>query len=268
MLLAWRNVCLRNGHSQWFIYIQNNETRWGAEKTCKCEWMKENELILCRKPLFFIEKHASLEQKIRLWKTYFQLEYLNQALTNRVRTKSSQTHQRFKLLHRFASIFAQRSMLFHCDALFSIFFGLSFRTRYSIGYPHICLTIVFQFVCIFWVVLRLWPISGQLCTIKSVVNIRHWSLEFDATIVRENQFSLDWNHRFAFARVDNPTQMRVRRWSFYFKELLSDPTGVREFMKFCEAEFSTESLSFYLNVQAVRNCSLAEIKEKADIVYR
>ena len=68
--------------------------------------------------------------------------------------------------------------------------------------------------------------------------------------------------------MENPTQLRVRRWSFNYKELLADPTGVREFMKFCQADFSTESLNFYLNVQAIRNCSLALVKQKAEFVYR
>lgn len=68
--------------------------------------------------------------------------------------------------------------------------------------------------------------------------------------------------------MENPTQLRVRRWSFNCKELLVDPTGVREFMKFCQADFSTESLNFYLNVQEVRNCPLSVIKQKADFVYR
>jgi len=69
-------------------------------------------------------------------------------------------------------------------------------------------------------------------------------------------------------RVDNPTQLRVRRWSFNCKELLSDPTGIREFMKFCKADFSTESLHFYLHVQEIRNCPLSQIKQKADVIYR
>jgi hypothetical protein len=70
------------------------------------------------------------------------------------------------------------------------------------------------------------------------------------------------------SRVDNPTQLRVRRWSFNCKELLSDPTGVREFLKFCKADFSAESLKFYLHVQEIRNCPLSQIKQKADIIYR
>ncbi len=73
---------------------------------------------------------------------------------------------------------------------------------------------------------------------------------------------------FEIFRVENPIQLRVRRWSFNCKELLSDPTGVREFMKFCKADFSTESLNFYLHVQEIRNCPLSQMKEKAEAVYR
>jgi len=74
--------------------------------------------------------------------------------------------------------------------------------------------------------------------------------------------------KYLIYRVDNPTQLRVRRWSFNCKELLSDPTGIREFMKFCKADFSMESLNFYLHVQEIRNCPLSQIKQKVDIVYR
>ena len=39
-------------------------------------------------------------------------------------------------------------------------------------------------------------------------------------------------------------------------------------MKFCKADFSTESLNFYLHVQEIRNCPLSQIKQKAEVVYR
>ena len=90
----------------------------------------------------------------------------------------------------------------------------------------------------------------------------------DETSVRIRTSCLRRSNRCVRVRVEVPTQLRVRRWSFNCKELLCDPTGVREFMKFCQAEFSTESLSFYLNVQEIRNCPLSQIKEKADVVYR
>ncbi|CAF0877532.1 unnamed protein product [Adineta ricciae] len=142
------------------------------------------------------------------------LEYLQQALTNRVRTKSSQTHQRFvrtKALYRLFS--------FSLCAFFEVF------SDYDPFLGH----------C---------PPSNPWLTSDT----DRWDLMQPL--------------------VENPTQLRVRRWSFNCKELLSDPTGVREFMKFCKADFSTESLNFYLHVQEIRNCSLASIKEKADAVYR
>lgn len=71
-----------------------------------------------------------------------------------------------------------------------------------------------------------------------------------------------------FVRVENPTQFRVRRWSFSCRELLSDPTGVREFKKFCEADFSIESLNFYMHVQDILNTPLSQIKQKVNDVYR
>jgi len=39
-------------------------------------------------------------------------------------------------------------------------------------------------------------------------------------------------------------------------------------MKFCKADFSTESLNYYLHVQELRTCPLSQIKEKAEFVYR
>ena len=69
-------------------------------------------------------------------------------------------------------------------------------------------------------------------------------------------------------RVDNPTQLRIRRWSFNCTELLSDPTGVCEFMKFCKTDFSAECLYFYLRVQELHNCPLSQIKARAENIYR
>lgn len=68
--------------------------------------------------------------------------------------------------------------------------------------------------------------------------------------------------------VDVPTQLRVKKWSFSFPELLNDPTGVREFMKFCEAEFSVENLKFYLACQAVKRAPMSELKLLIHKIYK
>lgn len=68
--------------------------------------------------------------------------------------------------------------------------------------------------------------------------------------------------------VDQPTQLRVNKWSFGFRELLADPTGVREFMKFCEQEFSVESLRFYLACQQVKCAPKSQIPSLVQKVYK
>lgn len=68
--------------------------------------------------------------------------------------------------------------------------------------------------------------------------------------------------------VDQPTQLRVKRWSFSFRELLVDPTGVRELMKFCESEFSTENLKFYLACQNMRSAPTSQLPVCARKIYK
>lgn len=68
--------------------------------------------------------------------------------------------------------------------------------------------------------------------------------------------------------VDQPTQLRVKKWSYGFRELLADPTGVREFMKFCETEFSVESLKFYLGCQQVKQAPKSQIPAIAQRIYK
>jgi regulator of G-protein signaling len=68
--------------------------------------------------------------------------------------------------------------------------------------------------------------------------------------------------------VEQPTQLRVKRWSFSFRELLSDPTGVKEFMKFCENEFSGENLRFYLACEAVKKAPTSELSILIHKIYK
>lgn len=68
--------------------------------------------------------------------------------------------------------------------------------------------------------------------------------------------------------VEQPTQLRVKKWSFSFRELLSDPTGVREFMKFCESEFSVENLKFYLSCQAIKRAPISDLPTLVHKIYK
>ena len=68
--------------------------------------------------------------------------------------------------------------------------------------------------------------------------------------------------------VDHPTQLRVKKWAFSFRELLSDPTGIREFTKFCETEFSVENLKFYLACQTVKRVPTSELPSLCLKIYK
>ena len=68
--------------------------------------------------------------------------------------------------------------------------------------------------------------------------------------------------------VENPTQLRVKRWSFSFWELISDKTGVKEFEKFCDSEFSTENLKFYLACQDVKKVPKSQMNDMIRGVFK
>ncbi|KAL7677466.1 hypothetical protein ACOME3_003704 [Neoechinorhynchus agilis] len=69
-------------------------------------------------------------------------------------------------------------------------------------------------------------------------------------------------------KVEIPSQARVQRWGLSLRELLSDPTGVNVFMKFCSSEFSQECLKFYLAARDLRTGPLDELKDKAEKIYK
>ena len=44
-----------------------------------------------------------------------------------------------------------------------------------------------------------------------------------------------------------PGQQRVKRWAFGIDEVLKDPVGREQFLKFLESEFSSENLRYTMN---------------------
>ncbi|KAK0151792.1 Regulator of G-protein signaling 7 [Merluccius polli] len=56
-----------------------------------------------------------------------------------------------------------------------------------------------------------------------------------------------------------PGQQRVRRWGFGFNEVLKDPAGREQFLKFLESEFSSENLRFWLAVQELKKRPIREV---------
>ncbi|XP_030634904.1 regulator of G-protein signaling 11 [Chanos chanos] len=68
--------------------------------------------------------------------------------------------------------------------------------------------------------------------------------------------------------VAMPTKLRVERWSFSFMELLNDPLGRKELLRYLEKEFSAENLCFWQACEDVRHGETSKIPEKVDEVYK
>uniref|UniRef100_A0A3Q3AK83 Regulator of G-protein signaling 9 n=1 Tax=Kryptolebias marmoratus TaxID=37003 RepID=A0A3Q3AK83_KRYMA len=68
--------------------------------------------------------------------------------------------------------------------------------------------------------------------------------------------------------VEIPSKMRVERWTFSFKELLSDPRGRDDFRLFLKKEFSGENLAFWEGCEDLKWGTAATMKEKAEQIYK
>ncbi|KAK1163780.1 regulator of G-protein signaling 9-like isoform X1 [Acipenser oxyrinchus oxyrinchus] len=65
-----------------------------------------------------------------------------------------------------------------------------------------------------------------------------------------------------------PTKLRVERWTFSFRELLSDPRGRQDFQLFLRKEFSGENLAFWEACEDLKYGDQSKVKEKAEEVYK
>ncbi|XP_072133226.1 regulator of G-protein signaling 6-like [Mobula birostris] len=65
-----------------------------------------------------------------------------------------------------------------------------------------------------------------------------------------------------------PSQQRVRRWGFSFDEVLKDPVGREQFLKFLESEFSSENLRFWLAAEDLKKQPLVEVPDKVQETWQ
>ncbi|XP_072284938.1 regulator of G-protein signaling 6 [Pyxicephalus adspersus] len=65
-----------------------------------------------------------------------------------------------------------------------------------------------------------------------------------------------------------PTQQRVKRWGFTLDEVLKDPVGREQFLRFLESEFSSENLRFWLVVQDLKRQPLQEVPKRVEEIWQ
>ncbi|XP_072425337.1 regulator of G-protein signaling 6-like isoform X3 [Chiloscyllium punctatum] len=63
-------------------------------------------------------------------------------------------------------------------------------------------------------------------------------------------------------------QQRVKRWGFSFDEVLKDPAGRDQFLKFLESEFSSENLRFWLAAEDLKKRPLLEVPDKVQETWQ
>ncbi|KAK9732243.1 Regulator of G-protein signaling DHEX domain [Popillia japonica] len=67
--------------------------------------------------------------------------------------------------------------------------------------------------------------------------------------------------------VETPTEKRVRRWALSMEELVSDPTGLREFTIYLKKEYSHENIRFWMAVNDLRRSSQSQIQRKVYEIF-
>lgn len=68
-------------------------------------------------------------------------------------------------------------------------------------------------------------------------------------------------------RSDQPTEKRVKMWSFGLHELLSDRAGLVCFESFLRKEFSHENIHFWLACKALKSCAQSQVASKVEKIY-
>uniref|UniRef100_A0A668RR47 Regulator of G protein signaling 7b n=1 Tax=Oreochromis aureus TaxID=47969 RepID=A0A668RR47_OREAU len=84
------------------------------------------------------------------------------------------------------------------------------------------------------------------------------------------QLQLD-RHRLKMSKVaesKEPGQQRVKRWAFGIDEVLKDPVGREQFLKFLESEFSSENLRFWLAVQELKKRPIREVPTRVQEIWQ
>ncbi|XP_040188636.1 regulator of G-protein signaling 6 isoform X1 [Rana temporaria] len=65
-----------------------------------------------------------------------------------------------------------------------------------------------------------------------------------------------------------PSQQRVKRWGFSLDEVLKDPVGREQLLRFLESEFSSENLRFWVVVQDLKKQPLQEVPKRVEEIWQ
>ncbi|XP_015924780.1 regulator of G-protein signaling 7 isoform X2 [Parasteatoda tepidariorum] len=108
--------------------------------------------------------------------------------------------------------------------------------------------------------------------VESLLNHCQEYIEFDSFIVgvlpsnpwiSEDPTLWTLNNR----EVLVPTEQRVKLWAISLEDLLNDPTGIKEFERYLQTEYSHENILFWKAVQSLRRGGKTDIEKKVQAIY-
>ncbi|XP_019870595.2 regulator of G-protein signaling 11 isoform X2 [Aethina tumida] len=68
--------------------------------------------------------------------------------------------------------------------------------------------------------------------------------------------------------MDCPPTSRVKRWAISMEELVSDPTGLREFTQYLKKEYSHENIRFWRAVNDLRRSAQSQIPRMVEAIFK
>ncbi|XP_055496815.1 regulator of G-protein signaling 6-like [Leucoraja erinacea] len=106
---------------------------------------------------------------------------------------------------------------------------------------------------------------------ESLVSYTEQYLDYDPLLTPQdppNPWISDDSTFWDMEASKEPSQQRVRRWGFSFDEVLKDPAGREQFLKFVESEFSSENLRFWLAAEDLKKRPLQEVPDKVQETWQ
>uniref|UniRef100_W5KKN2 Regulator of G protein signaling 7 n=1 Tax=Astyanax mexicanus TaxID=7994 RepID=W5KKN2_ASTMX len=130
--------------------------------------------------------------------------------------------------------------------------------------------------CLFILQIQYWQAQLDRHRLKmskvadSLLSFTEQYMEYDAIFTSpdpSNPWISDDNTLWELEASKEPVQQRVRRWGFGFDEVLKDPVGREQFLKFLESEFSSENLRFWLAVQELKKQPIREVPSRVQEIW-
>ncbi|XP_038670048.1 regulator of G-protein signaling 7 isoform X2 [Scyliorhinus canicula] len=106
---------------------------------------------------------------------------------------------------------------------------------------------------------------------ESLIGYSEQYMEFDPFLITPEPSNPWMSDDISFWELEaskEPYAQRVKRWGFCIDEVLKDPVGREQFLKFVESEFSSENLRFWLAVLDLKKRPIREVPSRVQEIWQ